>query len=116
LWVRLLAIPRPLLYAGILVLAGLGTYTLNNSTVDVVVLYILGALGFVMRRFAIPVAPAVVAMILGPQAEQHFRRALQLSQGDYSTFVTRPLALSIFILAAISIVAPLAVKSVRRSR
>jgi len=116
LWVRLLAIPRPLLYAGILVLAGLGTYTLNNSTVDVIVLYVLGALGFVMRRFAIPVAPAVVAMILGPQAEQHFRRALQLSQGDYSTFVTRPLALSIFILAAISILAPLAVRLVRRAR
>ncbi len=62
LWVRLLAIPRPLLYAGILVLAGLGTYSISGSVVDLVVLYLLGALGFVMRRFDIPVAPAVVGV------------------------------------------------------
>ena len=65
-WVRLLAIPRPLLYAGILVFAGLGTYSLHNSTVDLVVLYVLGVVGFLMRRFDIPVAPAVVGVILGP--------------------------------------------------
>lgn len=116
LWVRLLAIPRPLLYAGILVFAGLGTYSLNYSTVDVVVLYILGILGFAMRRFDIPVAPAVVAVILGPAAEQHFRRALQLSQGDYSTFVTRPIALSIFLVALLAMVAPLVVRLVRMGR
>jgi putative tricarboxylic transport membrane protein len=109
-WVRLLAIPRPLLYAGILVFAGLGTYSLNHSTVDLVVLYVLGVVGFLMRRFDIPVAPAVVGVILGPEMETHFRRALQISQGDYSTFVTRPLALVIFILAAIMLVAPTAVR------
>jgi putative tricarboxylic transport membrane protein len=109
-WVRLLAIPRPLLYAGILVFAGLGTYSLRNSTVDLVVLYILGAVGFLMRRFDIPVAPAVVGVILGPELEIHFRRALQISRGDYSTFVTRPLSLSIFILAAIMLVAPPAIR------
>jgi putative tricarboxylic transport membrane protein len=106
LWVRLLAIPRPQLYAGILVFAGLGTYAQQGSTVDLVVLYALGALGFVMRRFAIPVAPAVIATILGPEAEIHFRRALQISQGDYAVFVTRPIAAGIFALAAIGLVAP----------
>ena len=106
LWVRLLAIPRPLLYAGILVFAGLGTYSLRNSTVDLIVLYVLGVVGFLMRRFAIPVAPAVVGMILGPELETHFRRALQISRGDYSTFVTRPLSLAIFIVAALVLVGP----------
>ena len=53
-WVRLLAIPRPLLYAGILVFAGLGTYSLRNSTVDLIVLYVLGVVGFLMRRFDDP--------------------------------------------------------------
>jgi len=106
LWVRLLAIPRPLLYAGILVFAGLGTYSLRNSTVDLIVLYMLGVVGFLMRRFAIPVAPAVVGMILGPELETHFRRALQISRGDYSTFVTRPLSLAIFIVAALVLVGP----------
>jgi putative tricarboxylic transport membrane protein len=110
LWVRLLAIPRPLLYAGILVFAGLGTYSLHNSTVDLVVLYVLGVVGFLMRRFDIPVAPAVVAVILGPELETHFRRALQISRGDYSTFVTRPLSLVIILLAALALVVPVLVR------
>jgi putative tricarboxylic transport membrane protein len=105
-WVRLLAIPRPMLYAGILVLAGLGTYGLTGSTVDLVVLYLLGALGFVMRRFDIPVAPAVVGVILGPIAEDHFRRALQIAQGNYTTFVTRPISAAILALAALALIAP----------
>ena len=115
-WVRLLAIPRPLLYAGILVFAGLGTYSLNGATVDLVVLYILGVVGFVMRRFDIPVAPAVVGVILGPVAEEHFRRALQISQGDYATFVTRPLSLAILVCAALALVAPLVVRVARERR
>ena len=111
-WVKLLSIPRPLLYAGILVFAGLGTYSLNNSTVDLVVLYVLGVVGFVMRRFAIPVAPAVVGVILGPEMETHFRRALQISQGDYTTFVTRPIAVSIFAVALAMLVGPHIVRRV----
>src|SRR5687768_12120151 len=114
-WVRLLAIPRPLLYAGILVFAGLGTYSINGSTVDLVVLYALGVLGYLMRRFGFPVAPAVVGVVLGPSAEDHFRRALQISRGDYSTFVTRPLSLTILILAALAVVLPIAIR-VWRSR
>jgi putative tricarboxylic transport membrane protein len=116
LWVRLLAIPRPLLYAGILVFAGLGTYGLNNSTVDLVVLYLLGALGFVMRRFDIPVAPAVVGVILGPVAEQHFRRALQIAQGNYTTFVTRPISATILGLAAVALFAPIVVRLLQARR
>jgi putative tricarboxylic transport membrane protein len=115
-WVRLLAIPRPLLYAGILVFAGLGTYSLHNSTVDLVVLYVLCVVGFLMRRFAIPVAPAVVGVILGPELETHFRRALQISRGDYSTFVTRPLSLSIFLIAALTFVAPVGLRAWRDRR
>jgi putative tricarboxylic transport membrane protein len=115
-WVRLLAIPRPHLYAGILVFAGLGTYSLSNSTVDLVVLYVIGAVGFLMRRFDIPVAPAVVGVILGPVAEDHFRRALQISQGDYSTFVTRPISGSILAIAALGIVVPLLLRLRQRPR
>jgi putative tricarboxylic transport membrane protein len=115
-WVRLLAIPRPLLYAGILVLAGLGTYALTGSVVDLVVLYALGALGFVMRRFDVPVAPAVIGVILGPIAEQHFRRALQIAQGDYATFVTRPISGTILLIAALALVAPPLVRFVQHRR
>lgn len=106
IWVRLLAIPRPMLYAGILVLAGLGTYSISGSVVDLVVLYLLGALGFAMRRFDIPVAPAVVGVVLGPIAEDHFRRALQIAQGNYSTFITRPISATIIAIALIALIAP----------
>jgi putative tricarboxylic transport membrane protein len=116
LWVRLLAIPRPLLYAAILVFAGLGTYGMSGSAVDLVVLYLLGALGFIMRRFDIPVAPAVVGVILGPVAEDHFRRALQIAQGNYATFVTRPISATILLLAALALVLPPLIRWLRRQR
>src|SRR5680860_1517033 len=106
LWVKLLSIPRPLLYSGILVFAGLGTWAQNQSVTGLVVLYVIGFFGFLMRRFEIPVGPAVVAVILGPLAEVQFRRALQISQGDYSVFVTRPIAASIFAVAVLAFAGP----------
>ena len=81
-------IPRPLLYAGILIFATLGAYGLRNSWFDLLLLYVIGLIGFLMRRYDIPVAPVLVGMILGPLAEQQFRRALAISQGDLSIFIT----------------------------
>ena len=98
-WARLLEIPQPLLYGGILVFATLGTYSLNNSVFDVGLMYLIGVVGFVMRRVEIPVAPAIIGMILGPLAEQHFRRALAISQGDALVFLTRPLSATLLVLA-----------------
>ncbi len=69
LWVKVLMIPRPLLYAGILVFATLGAYSLHQSVVDLATLYVFGLLGFMMRRWGFPVAPAVIGLILGPLAE-----------------------------------------------
>jgi putative tricarboxylic transport membrane protein len=92
IWVKVLAIPRPLLYAGILVFATLGAYSLHQSWVDLATLYVFGLLGFLMRRFDIPVAPAVIGLILGPLAETQFRRALSISQGDASVFLTQPIS------------------------
>jgi putative tricarboxylic transport membrane protein len=92
LWARLLEIPQPLLYGAILVFATLGTYSLNNSVFDVGMMYLVGLLGFAMRQFRFPVAPAIIGLILGPMAEQQFRRALAIAQGDLSVFVTRPLS------------------------
>jgi len=106
LWVRLLMIPRPLLYAAILVFAGLGTWAQSGSVTGLIVLYVIGVVGFIMRRFDIPVGPAVVAVILGPEAELQFRRALQISQGDYTTFVTRPITATILAIAIVALVAP----------
>ncbi|MDQ4044981.1 MAG: tripartite tricarboxylate transporter permease [Chloroflexota bacterium] len=106
MWVKLLSIPRPLLYSGILVFAGLGTWAQSQSVTGLVVLYVIGALGYLMRRFDIPVGPAVVAVILGPMAEVHFRRALQISQGDWTVLFDRPISGTIFAIAALAFIAP----------
>ena len=116
LWVRLLFIPRPLLYAGILVFAALGTYTLSNSVVDLVTLFLIGGVGFLMRRFSFPVAPAVLGMILGPMAEQQFRRALAISQGDPSVFLREPLSAALLAISLLAVLVPLVGPYLRRAR
>ncbi len=116
LWVRLLFIPRPLLYAGILVFAALGTYTLSNSTVDLITLFLIGGAGFLMRRYGFPVAPAVLGMILGPMAEQQFRRALSISQGNPSVFLREPLSATLLAISLVAILVPLVGPYLRRAR
>ena len=82
IWAKLLRTPRPYLYAGILFFASMGAYAVNGSNFDLILLLLLGLLGFVMRRFGLPVLPLIVAVILGPRVELQGRRALQLSSGD----------------------------------
>ncbi|HEX2215284.1 MAG TPA: tripartite tricarboxylate transporter permease [Xanthobacteraceae bacterium] len=106
LWVRVLKIPPPLLYAGILVFATIGTYGISNSSVDLILLYTLGAIGFLMRRFDFPTAPVIIGMILGPLAETEFRRAMTISNGDWSIFFTQPLSAALLALALIGLVGP----------
>ncbi|HYZ32386.1 MAG TPA: tripartite tricarboxylate transporter permease [Crenalkalicoccus sp.] len=106
LWARILKIPQPQLYAGILVFATIGTYGISNSIVDLVLLYGIGTVGMFMRRFGFPTAPVVIGMILGPMAEQAMRQALTISQGDWSTFVTRPVSLAILLLAVLALAGP----------
>jgi putative tricarboxylic transport membrane protein len=116
LWVKVLAIPRPLLYAGILVFATLGAFSLHQSVVDLVTLYAFGLLGFMMRRWGFPVAPAVIGLILGPLAEAQFRRALSISQGDPSVFFTQPISATLLAVTALLVVVPWAWKVVRERR
>jgi len=106
LWVRILKIPTPQLYAGILVFATIGTYGISNSVVDLLLLYGIGIIGMFMRRFDFPVAPVVIGMILGPMAEQALRQALTISQGDWSVFVTRPGSLAILVVALLALLGP----------
>lgn len=107
LWARVLHIPRPYLYAGILLFAALGVYALNASWVDLVVLYVLGLIGFAMRRFGLPLAPAVIGLILGPMAEIQLRRALAIGAGDATVLVTSPIAAVLLGLSALILAAPL---------
>ena len=114
LWVKVLEIPKPWLYGGILIFATLGAYSLHQSVIDLVTLYVFGLLGFAMRRWGFPVAPAVIGLILGPLAETQFRRALSISQGDASVFFTSPISASLLALTVALIVVPWVVRLVRR--
>ncbi len=116
LWVRVLMIPRPLLYAGILVFATLGAYSLHQSYVDLLTLYVFGLLGFMMRRWGFPVAPAVIGLILGPLAESQFRRALAISQGDPSVFFTHPISATLLALTVALVLVPWLVRVLREWR
>jgi len=105
-WARVMLVPRPLLFGGILVLASLGTYSLNTSMLDLVLLYAVGALGCVMRAYDVPLVPAVLGLVLGPLAELQCRRALAISEGDPSVFVTRPVCAVLLAAAAVALVLP----------
>lgn len=91
-WAKLLRIPRPYLYAGILFFASMGAYAVNSQTFDLYLLLALGFLGFAMRRFGLPVLPLIVGAILGPLFERHLRRSLQTSGGDLSGLFGGPVA------------------------
>ena len=105
-WARVMLVPRPLLFGGILVLASLGAYTLNRSMLDLFLLYLVGAVGCAMRVKAFPLVPAVLGLILGPLSEQHFRRAMAISEGDPSVFFTRPLSAILLVVAALVLLGP----------
>ena len=103
LWAKLLDVPKPQLYAGILVLATLGSYSVHRSMGDLLLLTAIGVLGLALRRLAMPVAPVMIGLILGPPADQQLRRALAISGGDWTIFVTRPVAATLLALACAAI-------------
>ena len=104
-WAKLLQIPRPYLYAGILFFASLGAYVVNFQAFDLGILLAIGLLGLAMRRFGIPVLPLLVGLILGPILESKLTEALTLSQGEWSTLWGEPVAVIVYVLIAILLLA-----------
>ncbi len=111
LWVKLLTVPKPWLYAGILLFATLGTIGANPSAFELGMLLGFGVLGYVMRLFGYPIAPIVVGLILGPMAEQQLRRALAISQGDWLYLVQSPIAAGLLGVAALALIVPLILRA-----
>jgi putative tricarboxylic transport membrane protein len=114
LWVRLLSIPQPWLYAGILVFATMGTIAAKPSVVELSMLAGFGVMGFLMRRFDYPVAPVVVGLILGPVAEAQLRRALQISLGDPMVLLQSPMSATLLGVALLALIAPFVLKGLDR--
>ncbi|WP_077002245.1 tripartite tricarboxylate transporter permease [Variovorax sp. KK3] len=106
LWVKLLKIPKPQLYAGILIFATVGAYGMRQSSFDLVLLYAIGVLGVVMRRFDFPTAPVVVGMILGPLAEAQLRNAMSIGEGSPAVFFQRPMSIALVIIVLAVLILP----------
>jgi putative tricarboxylic transport membrane protein len=110
LWVKLLKIPKAHLYAGILIFATVGVYGMRQSAFDLVLLYVIGLLGVLMRRFDFPTAPVVVGMILGPLAEAQMRNALSIGEGKWTIFLERPVSLVLIIIVFAILILPRVLK------
>jgi TctA family transporter len=115
LWVKLLQMPYGYLFPSILVFCCIGTYTLNSSPAEVLIMTAFGVVGYVFRKLDCEPAPLLLGLVLGPMLEENFRRAMVLSGGDWSIFVTRPLSLG-FLLAAAGLLVAVALPGIRRSR
>ena len=99
LWVRVLKVPYYLLFPLITLLCLVGSYSINNSLLDLVVLIIFGVAGYLMKKYEYPPAPLVLGLILSPILEKSFRQALIISRGHFSIFFTRPISAAFIIVA-----------------
>jgi TctA family transporter len=101
LWVRLLTIPYHLLFPAIVMFISIGAYSVRYSAFDVLTVASFGALGYVMRIFALPAAPLLLGFVLGPLIEQHFRRAMVLARGDLMAIVERPISGTFVVISVL---------------
>ena len=104
LWVRLLDIPKPLLYGGILLVSAVGVYSLDRSATDLIVVFVLGLVGYLMRRFDYPLAPVILGIVLSPLIDNNFRRSMIMTDGSLLTLVSRP-ATAVILLVALAFLA-----------
>ncbi|WP_119286844.1 tripartite tricarboxylate transporter permease [Azohydromonas sediminis] len=115
IWIKLLTVPYRFLFPAIMVFCAIGLYTLNNNTFDVFMAAGFGVVGYLFWKLGCEPAPLLLGFILGPMMEENLRRALLLSRGDWSTFVTRPLSAGLLV-AALLVVVIVALPSIRRKR
>jgi TctA family transporter len=104
LWVRMISVPYHLLYPAILVFCGIGVFSLMNTNFDVYLMALFGVLGYVFRKLDCEPAPMMLGFILGPMMEEYLRRALLITKGDATVFVTRPISATLLVVSAIALV------------
>lgn len=106
-WVKVITVPKALLLPVIAAISVVGSYGYNNSLVDVWVMFGFGLLGYVLKKYHFPVTPIILALVLGGILEENFRRALIISEGDYTIFATHPISAGLLVLAALSLLSPI---------
>jgi len=115
IWIKLLQVPYRLLYPAILLFCAIGVYTINNASFDVMQTAAFGFLGIVFVKLEFEPAPLLLGFVLGPMMEENLRRAMLLSRGDPSVFVTRPISL-VMLLMAVGLLLLIAVPKFRKTR
>lgn len=115
LWVRLLTVPYHYLFPVIVVICAIGAFSVSNSLLDIQLMAGFGLLGYVFYKLDCEAAPLLLGFILGPMMEEYLRRAMALSRGDFSVFVTRPISATLLALSLI-VLALVVLPSFRRTR
>ena len=115
IWVRMLRIPYRILYPAILLFSCIGVYSVNNSSFDVLTAAFFGALGYAFLKLDCPTGPLLLSFVLGPMMEENLQRAMLLSRGDPSVFVTQPISLVLLLIAA-GVVLLAVAPAIRRKR
>jgi putative tricarboxylic transport membrane protein len=115
LWVKLLQVPYRFLFPAIMAFSAIGVYSVNNSSYEIYLTALFGVIGFVWIRLGCSPAPMLLGFVLGPMMEEHLRRAMLMSKGDPSVFVTRPISLG-FIIATVLILVVIVLPAVRSRR
>jgi TctA family transporter len=115
IWIRLLSVPYRWLFPAIVLFCAIGVYSTNNNTFDIWMVAIFGIIGYLFIKLGAEPAPLLLGFILGPMMEENLRRALLLSRGDWSVFVTRGLSASLLAVAALLLVIVL-LPSIKRKR
>jgi putative tricarboxylic transport membrane protein len=111
--VSLLKVPYRLLFPAIMVFSSIGIYSVNTSSIEMNLAALFGVLRFIWMKLGCPAAPMLLGFVLGPMLEENLRRALLISRGDPSVFITRPISLA-FVIATILILLTMAVPAVRK--
>jgi TctA family transporter len=104
IWIKLLTVPYRWLYPSIVLFCAVGVYSTNNNTFDIWMVGAFGLIGYIFHKLGTEPAPLLLGFILGPMMEENLRRALLLSRGDWSVFVTRPISASFLVLAVILLI------------
>jgi putative tricarboxylic transport membrane protein len=115
LWIKLLKVPYRFLYPAIMVFMAIGVYSVNNLDLDIYMTILFGILGYIFMKLKCEPAPLILAFVLGPLMEENLRRALLISRGDPTVFITRPISAA-FLAATVLLLIFMIVPSFRKKR
>jgi TctA family transporter len=115
LWVKLLSVPYRWLFPAILLFCAIGVYSTNNNSFDIWMVAVFGLIGYTFIKLGCEPAPLLLGLILGPMMEEYLRRALLISRGDWSVFITRPISASL-LAAALLLLAIVLLPSIKKKR